>query len=336
MKKLAILLLSLVAVAGFIAMVMYTNYEEERQHSEEIERSKRIACKHMKQKYGIDVEAVNVYGDEKVNVVVSDGEKDFHVKLNNSNYIYCSDDYQAEEIENALFDMVKADIPTACEFDFDVDDMHSTRYDGDNLDKVLSNKGTLYVYCVNADFEEVPVFDFLRDNIYACRLYSFSSQEIFNDFIEQSNNRINRYSYVNDYALFIDDYCIVSYSSDDYKINTYNIQEYNDLMYYLPYATDDIDPEIIFEEIHEIPFDWAKDEYEFITGYGLKEDCDLYVWLPIPEDKKDKEFYWVSEYSDYNDKKIEETQKCRIIDGYAVTNFIFFIEKDVKFALVCK
>ncbi|MCM1314463.1 MAG: hypothetical protein NC040_07965 [Muribaculaceae bacterium] len=302
-----------------LTAVFYGCYKDKRLHKEEIENSKRNARIYMKQKYGIDVEVVDVsdYGI----VTVNDGENDFHVDGR-------SDDYQAEEIENALLDMIKTDIPTAFKCEFDYRRRRGMYYNGDNLDAVLDENDTLYVYCVNTDFKEVPVFDFLRDNISQCRLYSFSSEEMLNDFIEYGGA-------IGHYAPFIDSYCVVYSSDSDFKTGTYNIQKYNDFMYYLPYAKNDVEPELIFEEIHESYFDWTDSEYEFISAYGLKKDCDSLIWFPIPEDKKNKDFYWTIEYY-YYDEKVQKTEKCHIIDGYAVNSFLSLIENDVKFALVCK
>ncbi|MDE6672909.1 MAG: hypothetical protein K2K16_12060 [Ruminococcus sp.] len=281
----------------------------------------------MKQKYGIDVEVVDVdiNGQGLAYVTVNDGENDFHVNIFPGSR---SDDYQAEEIENALLDMIKADIPTAFKCEFDYKRRRGMYYNGENLDAVLDENDTLYVYCVNTDFKEVPVFEFLRNNISKCRLYSFSSEEMLNDFIEYREAIIH-------YAPYIDSYCIVNSSDSDLITETYNIQKYNDFMYCLPYTKDDIEPETIFEEMPESYFDWANSEYEFISAYGLKENYDLCIWLPIPEDNKNKDFYWSIEYYD-GDKKVRKTEKCHIIDGYAVNNFLSLLENDVKFALVCK
>lgn len=342
MKKLAVCFLT-VLVAVIVAVGIYDKQTEKRIHNEKIEIGKKNACAWINKKYGIDVEVVDAYVEmeddifstwegDTVWVDVRDGDKDFNVEIsgveeNAEGY----DNYQADEIENALIDMIKADIPTDFEYVFYGDKMCRQLYNGKNLRQVLDGFDSLYVYCVNTEFEEVPVFDFLRRNIGVCEFYSFSSEEMLKDFIEKDSSVYVRY-----YAPFITGYRVVDFPKSDKECRKYNVEKFNDMMYYLPYESIDGKLEKGFEEISESDFDLKDSGYEFISAYGLKEKySDIMVWIPVPDDKKDKEFYFDIEYYDYDNKKVHKTEKCEIIGGYAVNNFWNYMT-DMKIALLCK
>ncbi|MDE5619021.1 MAG: hypothetical protein K2O29_08230 [Ruminococcus sp.] len=136
-----------------------------------------------------------------------------------------------------------------------------------SLKDVLSEQNeNLYVYCVNKDFEGVPVFDFLRRNVNKCEFYSFSSQEILDDFIENGSS-----SFIEAYAPFITGYRVVDFPKRDNECRTFDIAKYNDLLYYLPYENIYGKPEKVFSEISESTFDCVNGEYEFLSAYSLEE-----------------------------------------------------------------
>jgi len=344
MKKKTVFFITVI-VAVVVCVCIYDNYTDKRIHNEKIELGKKNACEWMSRKYGIDVESVDAEVDmdddifstfegNTVFVTVHEGNKEYHVDISGieENADGC-DDYQAEEIENAVINMIKADIKDF-EYDFYTYGMYRQRYHADDtnsLKDVLSEQNeSLYVYCVNNDFEEVPVFDFLRRNIAECKFYSFSSHEILNDFIENGSS-----SFIDRYAPFITGYRVVDFPKRSNENRKYNLEKYNDLLYYLPYENVDGKLEKGFEEISESDFDIKDSNYEFISAYGLKEKYgNIIVWIPVPEDKKDKEFYFDIEYYEY-DKKVQKTEKCDIIGGYAVYEFWTYMT-DRKIALLCK
>ncbi|MDE6798560.1 MAG: hypothetical protein K2J36_11210, partial [Ruminococcus sp.] len=207
MNKIAVGFIT-VLTAGIVGLCIYDNYMEKRIHNEKIELGKKNACEWINKKYGIDVEAVDVYVEmdddifsefesDTVWVTVRDGDKEFHVETSGveENADGC-DDYQAEEIEKDLIDMIKADMPTDFEYYFSTEEMRKSRYKAgseSSLAEMLDSRDTLNIYCVNADFEELPVFEFLKRNT-DCTFYSFSSQEILDDFIKDEHHNIDYYT----------------------------------------------------------------------------------------------------------------------------------------------
>ncbi|MCM1507538.1 MAG: hypothetical protein NC177_10460 [Ruminococcus flavefaciens] len=313
-----------------------------RIHDEKIELGKKNACAWIKKKYGVDVEAVdasiewedgNDYEGDTALVSVSDGDKEYKVEIscveeNAEGY----DDYQTDEIENAIIDMIKSDIPTDIEYIFYGNKRSRQRYNGKNLNQLLDGFDSLYVYCMNTEFEEVPVFDFLRDNIRVCEFYSFSSEEAMKDFIEKQSQVIAEYSAPEYYAPFINSYRVVKFPKSDNDVITYNVEKFNDIIYYPPNENADGKLEKGFKEMSESDFK-IKKGYEFISAYSLKDKySNTIVWIPIPDDKKDKEFYFYIEYTNYRNKKFHKMEKCEIIGGYAVYN----VGNDMQIALLCK
>lgn len=335
-----------ILTAVIVAVCIHDKHEETRIHNEKIELGKKNACEWFEKKYGIDVEVVSaeveteddifsIWEGSMVWVTVRDGDKNFHVKTsgveeNADGY----DDYQAEEIEKALIDMIKSDIPEYFEYDFYGDKMNSQRYragDTYSLKEMLSGTDSLYVYFVNKDFEEVPVFDFLRRNITNCTFYSFSSQEILDDFMKDS------YHNIEDYVPFITNYRVIKFPKRDNECRKYDIKSYDDLLYYVPYEKTDGEIQKGFYEISESEFDWTDSEYEIVSkAYGFDEKCfEVRVWIPIPDDKKDKDFYFAySYYSEYDKKTVQKIEKCAIVGNYAV--YGFHNPANLKIALLCK
>lgn len=345
MKKVVICFVTLIT-SLILALVIYDNHMEKRVHNEKIELGKQNACAYMHKKYRIDVEAVDaevimdddifsMFEGDNVYVTVREGDKDYHVEISGveeSTDGY--DDYQAEAIENALINMIKADIKDF-EYDFYTYGMYRQRYhigDINSLKDVLSEQNeNLYVYCVNNDFEEAPVFDFLRRNVNKCEFYSFSSQEILDDVIENGSS-----SFIKAYAPFITGYRLVDFPKRDNECRTFDIAKYNDLLYYLPYESIYGKPEKVFSEISESAFDWVNDEYKFLSAYSL-EECgqNVNMWIPIPDDKAD--FYFALEYYDkYKKCNVRKTEKCQIIGDYAFKEFWNSNESNMKIALLCK
>ncbi|MDE6780900.1 MAG: hypothetical protein K2J40_05515 [Ruminococcus sp.] len=335
-------------ISAIIALTIYDNYTEKRIHNEKIELGTKNACEWLKNKYGIDVEVVSadvimeddifsMFEGNNVKVTVREGDKEYHVKIsgveeNADGY----DDYQAEEIEKALIDMIKADISTDFEYDFRSDGMYRQRYragDTYSLSEMLSEYDSLYVYCVNTDFEEVPVFDFLRRNITNCTFYSFSSQEILDDFMENSS-----WADIKKYAPFITGYRVIDFPKRDNECKTFNVENYNDLLYYYPNESIYGKLEKGFNEISESEFYWVNGEYDFVSqAYGIEEDCpDTVVWIPIPDNENDKELYIAFEYDNHIQGKVRKIEKCQIIGDYAVHNSYYSYASNLKIVLLCK
>lgn len=332
----------IVLTAGIVALCICSKHEETRIHNEKIELGKKNACQWLEKKYGIEVEVVEVsvieeddifssWEGDNVWVTVREGDREYHVKTSGvEENADGTDDYQAEEIEKALIDMIKADMPTDFEYYFSTEKMRKSRYKAgseSNLAEMLDGRDTLNIYCVNADFEELPVFEFLIRNT-DCTFYSFSSQEILDDFMK------DEHYYIDYYAPFIKSYHVTK-SNNEWR--EYNLKNYGDLLYYVPYEKVDGEFEKGFYEIPESEIDWTGNEYEIVSkSYGINENAfEVLVWCPIPEDKKDKDFYLAySYYSDYDKKTFQKTQKCHIVGDYAV--YSLYHPKDTKFALVCK
>ncbi len=347
MKKAVVCFVTII-VSLIVGLVIYDNHMKKRIYNEKIALGKQNACAYMHKKYGIDVEAVNAdvimeddifstFEGDNVDVTVREGEKEYHVEISGvEESTDGCDDYQAKKIENVLINMIKADMKDF-EYDFYTYGMYRQLYrmgDTDSLKKVLSEQSeSLYVYCVNNDFEEVPAFDFLRRNITECEFYSFSSQEILDDFIKNGSS-----SFIDAYAPYITGYRVVDFPKRDNECRTFEIAKYNDLLYYLPYESIYGKPEKVFSEISESAFDWVNGEYEFLSAYSL-EECgqNVNMWIPIPDDKADKEFYFAFEYYDkYQKCNIRETEKCQIIGDYAFNEFWDSSNSNMKIALLCK
>lgn len=345
MKKVVIFSVTIIA-SLILGLVIYNNHMEKRIHNEKIELGKQNACEHMHRKYGIDVEVVDAdvmmdddifstFEGDTVDATVLEGDKEYHVEISGvEENAYGCDDYQDEEIENALIDMIKADIKDF-EYDFNTYGMYRQLYrtgSTNSLKDVLSEQHeNLYVYCVNNDFEEVPVFDFLRRNVNECVFYSFSSQEILADFMENNSNR-----FIDKYAPYITGYRYIDFPKCDNECRKYNLKSYNDLLYYVPYEKTDGEIEKGFSEISVSSLDWVGSEYKFMSpAYELKDKCyDVNVWIPV-DSKAGKEFYFAVEYDTCEKEKIQKTEKCEIIGDYAFYQS-YCSTSDLKIALLCR
>lgn len=345
MKKTAICFVIIIVslVTGF---VIYNKQMEKCIHNEKIALGKQNACAYMREKYDTDFEVINAevvmdddifstFEGDNVFVTVRKNNGKYHVEISGvEESTDGCDDYQEEEIENALINMIKADIKDF-EYDFGTYGMYRQRYragDTNSLKNVLSEQHeNLYVYCVNNNLEELPVFDFLRRNVNECVFYSFSSQEILDDFIENGSS-----SFIDVYAPFITGYRVVDFPKRDNECRTFDIAKYNDLLYYLPYENIYGKPKKVFSEISESAFDWVNDEYEFLSAYSLEEyGQNVNMWIPIPDDKAD--FYFALEYYDkYKKCNVRKTEKCQIIGDYAFNEFWNSNESNMKIALLCK
>lgn len=348
MKKVVIFSVTIIA-SLILGLVIYNNHMEKRIHNEKIELGKQNACAYMHKKYGIDFEAVDAdvmmdddifstFEGDTVDVTVRESEKEYHVEISGvEESTNGCDDYQAEAIEKALINMIKADIKDF-EYDFYTYGMYRQLYrigDINSLKEVLSEQNeNLYVYCVNNEFEEVPVFDFLRHNVNDSTFYSFSSKEIMEDYYKKDIV----HQFIEEYAPYITSYRVVDFPKRDGECRRFDIAKYNDLLYYLPYENIYGKPEKVFSEISESAFDWLNDEYEFLSAYNLEEEGqNVNMWIPIPYDKSDKELYFACEYYDKDKKSsVQEIEKCRIIGDYAFKEFWSSDESDVKIALLCK
>ncbi len=326
--------------AGIVGLCIYDNYMETRIHNAKIELGKKNACQWFEKKYGIEVEVVEIsvieeddifssWEGDDVWVTVREGDREYHVEISGvEENADGSDDYQAEEIEKALIDMIKADMPTDFEYYFSTDEMRESRYKAgseSSLAEMLDGRDILDIYCVNTDVENLPVSDFVRRNT-DCTFYSFSSQEILDDFMKDEHYNID------DYLPFITKF---SKRKNEYK--KYDLKNYGELLYYVPYEKVDGELKKGFYEIPKSEIDWAGNEYEIVSkAYGINEKAfEVLVWCPIPEDKKDKDFYIAySYYSDYDKKTFQKTGKCHIVGNYAV--YSLYHPKDTKFALICK
>ena len=339
MNKIAVGFITLLT-AGIVGLCIYDNYMETRIHNAKIELGKKNACQWFEKKYGIEVEVVeisvieednifSIYEGDDVWVTVREGDREYHVEISGvEENADGSDDYQAEEIEKALIDMIKADMPTDFEYYFSTDEMRESRYKAgseSSLAEMLDGRDILDIYCVNTDVENLPVSDFVRRNT-DCTFYSFSSQEILDDFMKDEHYNID------DYLPFITKF---SKCKDEYK--KYDLKNYGELLYYVPYEKVDGELKKGFYEIPESEIDWIGNEYEIVSKtYGIDENAfKVPVWFPIPDDKKDKDFYIAySYYSDYDKKTYQKTEKCHIVGNYAV--YSLYHTKDTKFAFICK
>ncbi|MDE6502319.1 MAG: hypothetical protein K2L10_09570 [Ruminococcus sp.] len=346
MKKMTVGFIT-VLTALIVAVCMHIKHEETRIHNAKIELGKKNACEYMKQKYGIEVEVVKVsvieeddifssWEGDDVWVTVSENDKEYNVKISgveeNADGL---DDYQAEEIEKALIDMIKADMPTDFEYHFSTDTMRKSRYKAgskSSLAEMLDGRDILDIYCVNTDLEELPVFEFLRRNITDCTFYSFSSQEILDDFMKEE------YYDIEYYAPFIINYRVLKFRERDNECREYNLKNYGELLYYVPHEKVDGEMKKGFYEIPESEIDWIDSEYEIVSkAYGIDEKTSrILVWFPIPEDKKDKDFYLAySYYHEYDKKTVRKTEKCHIVGNYAVKTLYSPIA-DMKIAFLSK
>lgn len=334
-----------IIASAILALIIYDNYMGKKIHNEKVKLAKQNACEWMNQKYGINVEAVDArvhidddifseYETDIVFVTVREGDKEYHVDIsgteeNAEGY----DDYQAEDIENAVIDMIKADISGDFEYDFYTDGMYRQLYRADDEDSLhgmlSSNKGNLYVYYVNKEFEDVPVFDFLYHNTNKCTFYSFSSEEMMEDYYKK--DVVHRF--IDEYAPFITDYREISFQKRDNENQKYNVEKCNDLLYYFPRRR----PEKSFSEISESEFDWVSSEYEFVSPVYTLEDevSDINLWIPIPDDKANMEFYLAVEYDSDTQGKIKKIDKSRIIGSY-VADMLRSDMSNLKIAFLCK
>ena len=326
--------------AGIVGLCIYNNYMETRIHNAKIELGKKNACQWFEKKYGIEVEVVEIsvieeddifssWEGDDVWVTVREGDREYHVETSGvEENADGSDDYQAEEIEKALIDMIKADMPTDFEYYFSTDKMRESRYKAgseSSLAEMLDGRDILDIYCVNTDVENLPVSDFVRRNT-DCTFYSFSSQEILDDFMKDAPYNFE------DYLPFITKF---SKRKDEYK--KYDLKNYGELLYYVPFEKSDGELKKGFYEIPESKIDWIGNEYKIVSKtYGIDENAfEVQVWFPIPDDKKDKDFYIAySYYSDYDKKTYQKTEKCHIVGNYAV--YSLYHTKDTKFAFICK
>ncbi|MDE6425185.1 MAG: hypothetical protein K2K89_03485 [Ruminococcus sp.] len=342
MNKIAVGFIT-VLTAGIVALCIYENYMGTRIHNAKIELGKKNACQWLEKKYGIEVEVVEVsvieeddifssWEGDNVWVTFREGDKEYNVKISGvEENADGTDDYQAEEIEKALIDMIKADMSTDFEYDFHTETMRKSRYKAgseSSLAEMLDGRDILNIYCVNADFEELPVSDFVRRNT-DCTFYSFSSQEILDDFMK------DEYYNIDYYAPFVKNYRVTKRNNEWCE---YNLKNYGELLYYVPYEKVDGEFEKGFYEIPESEIDWIGNEYEIVSkAYGINEKAfKVLVWLPISEDKKDKDFYIAySYYSDYDKKTVQKTEECHIVGNYAVKTLYSPIS-DMKIAFLTK
>ncbi|MDE5834054.1 MAG: hypothetical protein K2H26_00880 [Ruminococcus sp.] len=346
MKKITVGFIT-VLTALIVAVCIHSKHEETRIHNAKIELGKKNACQWFERKYGIEVEAVKAlvleeddifssWEGDNVWVIVREGDKEYNVEISGvEENADGTDDYQAEEIEKALIDMIKADMPTDFEYDFHTDTMRNSHYKANSkssLETMLQGNDTLDIYCVNTDFEELPVFEFLRRNITDCTFYSFSSQEILDDFMK------DEYYNIDYYAPFITNYRVLKFRKRDNECREYNLKNYGDLLYYVPHEKIDGEFKKGFYEISESEIEWIGNEYEIVSkAYGIDEKTSrILVWFPIPEDKKDKDFYFAySYYRDYDKKTVRKTEECHIVGNYAVKTLYSPIA-DMKIAFLSK
>lgn len=341
MKKTAICFVIIIVslVTGF---VIYNKQMEKCIHNEKIALGKQNACAYMREKYDTDFEVINAevvmdddifstFEGDNVFVTVRKNNGKYHVEISGvEESTDGCDDYQADEIENALIDMIKADIKDF-EYDFGTYGMYRQCYragDTNSLKDVLSEQHeNLYVYCVNNDLEEVPVFDFLRHNVNECVLYSFSSQEILDDFMSDG------LFYIDWYAPYITGYRVVNFPKSDNERRKYDMKSCGDLLYYVPHEKTDGKIENGFSEISASELDWIDGEYKIVSPvYELKEKCyDVNVWIPLTDGK----FYFAVEYNNVEKGKIQEIKECQIIGDYAFYQS-YCSTSDLKIALLCK
>lgn len=161
---------------------------------------KSMAADYLREKYGMEAEAVDVLLDYPVpdasKVHMKCEDREFSVQINNRQAIrYISDDYQYEEIEKAFLDKIEESLPGGYNYRctlYDSPKDSVLRYlamsgmddvfDGTNLDEIMENKsGDITVLYVDTEFNDCEFFDWIRGYRINALFVSFDSPESFNE-----------------------------------------------------------------------------------------------------------------------------------------------------------
>lgn len=161
---------------------------------------KSMAVDYLREKYGMEAEAVDVLLDYPVpdasKVHMKCEDREFSVQINNRQVIrYISDDYQYEEIEKAFLDKIEESLPGGYNYRctlYDSPKGSVLRYlamsgmddvfDGTNLDEIMKNKsGDITVLYVDTEFNDCEFFDWIQEYRINAIFVSFDSQESFNE-----------------------------------------------------------------------------------------------------------------------------------------------------------
>lgn len=362
----AVLLIILVSFCGYKIIM---RVKEENEYKAQLAMAAENAVRYVRNKYGFEPEFVdeteNVFDREKIGImylnfqyngkkfrVVSDCLKDNTV---------CVDNYQYEEVKQALTDKILSECPNGKTVNVDVAYNtplfqeffggylyyygFETYYDGSNLDEILTNcRGEVEMVFADTVFSDMDILDWLTERNIDVEFTSFDTEEHLEQF-EAASSMVSSYSRYKMLAPYITDHLEIK-DGEKQGLNI-SFQSCGDFIYSYFYAGDNgfpVSREVTATEMNEGSTTFAADmfarydegeyvskpltkEYYFDCGYG-----DIYIYYPL-EKLKDYDIEnigaaWYSQGGQLNNRRIEKLSVC---GDYAV--FVLPFDK-ITFMLV--
>ncbi len=264
----------------FLLPLSACDSEEQKAQNAAWEQQASInAQAYIQEKYGIKADVMDASVDRIYGMFGSTPISDVYVDMYHENrefVVYITgegsstagiDSYQAAEIEQALFDMLEANVPglkrlslqnrSKSKRDSDIL-LYDIYFNGSNLQEVVQDGMSSFIaFYLQTDFSDTAAFSFLEDyfdtdETFSCRFVSCRSQEA----LQQSD-------YAAQSPVYCDNERFLSYSTNEYQ--AYKLETYDHFLYCITSQTDET------LHIKQVP---APDPTQF-AGRGALPECSV-------------------------------------------------------------
>lgn len=358
----------LIICALFWGYKIITHIKTEIEHKTQFSMASANAVRYVSEKYGFEPEIKKLSADETfceqnfMRLIAKYGDKEFVVF---SDYLkenpVCADNYQYEEIKQAVTDKIFSEIPNGICADYSIATKintlsgtseksafgflaFQTYYDGSNLDEVLKDcYGRIEMVFADADISDTAAANWLTEQDIDLEFTSLDTKEHLAEFEAfPSKHSILGYSSYAKFAPYITDHLEIEDGVEKHGLNI-SFQSCGDFIYtYFPTENKDfpVSREITIEEAHPDYFvqhyeRYGEEEYvsaPITNAYACSDGWDIYIYYPL-EKLKDYDIEnigaaWYSGGGQTNNRGIEKPSVC---GDYAVFSLPF---NKIEFMLV--
>lgn len=308
----------LIICALFWGYKIITHIKTEIEHKTQFAMASANAVRYISEKYGFEPEIKELAADETfceqnfMRLIAKYGDKEFVVF---SDYLkenpVCADNYQYEEIKQAVTDKIRSEIPNGICVEYSMSTgvqtlsgiseetalaigflAFQTYYDGTNLDEVLTDcSGNIEMVFADADISDTAAADWLTEQDIDLEFTSLDTKEHLAEFEALPSWSMFDNSRYAKLAPYITDHLEIEDGVEKHELNI-SFQSCGDFIYtYFPTAYSN------FPESRKITIEEAQPEYfiqhyewygeeEYVSApitnaYVCSDGWDIYIYYPL-------------------------------------------------------